>query len=87
MSKGGSPRVYFVFVAKWHAIWFVVSLFCCALLFSGHAILGFLTILVFGFFLVRGGRKVARRVGSVRRTYDPAEALPELRVGLREQES
>jgi hypothetical protein len=61
-------------------------LFRCALFFSGHVILGLLAILAFAFLLVRDCREVGRRTGSVRRTYDPSKALPELRVGVRTQD-
>ena len=83
MTKNSSnAKSLLAFVFRWHAIWFVVSLLCIVLFFSGYMILGFLAILIFGSFLVRDCRAIGR-VGRVQRTYDPSKALPELRVDAR----
>jgi hypothetical protein len=81
-KNNSSAKSLLVFVFTWHVVWFVVSLLCIVLFFSGHLIPGFLAILIFGYCLVRDCRATGR-MGSVRRTYDPSKAPPELRVGAR----
>ncbi|MGY3447446.1 hypothetical protein [Bradyrhizobium sp. USDA 4473] len=83
MSRDRSvARIYFRFAFKWYAILFVASLVLYVLFASGHALLAATGVLALAVWFVRDSRACAKRVGGeVRRTYDPEQALPELRAG------
>jgi hypothetical protein len=79
-------KTYLWFVLKWVAIAFAVSLLCFVLLKSGNEVAGFSAMLLAAFLFVRDCRRIGRRAKrGVRRTYNPADALPELRTGQKEK--
>lgn len=79
-------KTYLWFALKWNAIALAIALLCFILFKSEYQIAGFVAILTGVFLFVSDSRKLGRRASrGVRRTYNPADALPELRAGQKEK--